>query len=153
MCWKIALILFVPIFALAETSPNYFLLTYSPGGSWNSTISYEEQPGLKKHHEYLQGLYVNDQLVMGGPVTGSAGEFLSVMLLRTGSLEEAEKLASQDPGVQMKLVKAEVIPWSVDMSSMRFVRRKPQPPVENPDQPFTVKRIDLESRLNLEDTD
>ncbi len=149
----IALVLFMPFIALAETEPNYFLLTYSAGGSWNSSISYKDQPGLRKHHEYLQGLHINDQFVMGGPVTGSGGEFLSVMLLRTGSLEEAEKLASQDPGVQTKLVKAKVIPWSVDMSSMRIVRRKPQPPIEDPDQSFRVKRIDLESRLNLEDTD
>lgn len=145
------LLLTMPLAGRAESDPNYFLLTYSPGSSWNTSISYEEQPGLKKHHEYLESLHINDQLVMGGPVPGPDGEFLSVMLLRTGSLEEAEKLASQDPGVQTRVVVAEVVPWSVEMSSMRFVRRKPQPPIHDPEQPFKVKRVDLETRLNIEE--
>ena len=88
---------------------------------------------------------------MGGPVVeidGSVPDFLSVMLLRTGSLEEAEKLIEQDPGVQMRLIYADVVPWSVTMSSMRFVRRKPQPRIDDPEQSFRVKRVDLEQPFN-----
>ncbi len=139
-----------PLVAFGESAANYFLVTYSSGSNWNSNISYQDQPGLKKHHEYLEILHINDQLVMGGPVPGD-GDFLSVMLLRTGSIEEAEKLVSQDPGVQTRVVSATVVPWSVDMSSMRFVRRKPQPPIDDPEQSFKVKRVDLETRLNIED--
>jgi uncharacterized protein YciI len=136
--------------AFAEDT-NYFLLKYLPGSSWNRSISYEEQPGLKKHHEYLKGLHINDILVMGGTVDdGDAGE-LSVMLLRTSSLEEAEKIASQDPGVQMRLVRAEVTAWNLNMSSMRFVQRRPYKRIEDPGQSFSIKRIDPESRLNISD--
>lgn len=73
------------------------------------------------------------------------------MLVRTGSLEEATKIATQDPGVQMRLIRAEVVPWTVTMSSMRFVHRRPRAPIRDPDQSFSIKRIDLESRLNIED--
>ncbi|MBL6690728.1 MAG: hypothetical protein ISP91_10075 [Pseudomonadales bacterium] len=133
-----------------ETS--YFLLLYTPGPSWNEALGYEKQPGLKKHHDYLKELHLNDQVVMGGPVVeDTTYDALSAMLLRTGSLEEAQKLAAQDPGVQMRLVRAQVMPWGVNMSSMRFVRRRPSQPIEDPDKSFSIKRVDPESRLNISD--
>jgi uncharacterized protein YciI len=127
---------------------NYFLIRYLPGENWNHTISYQDQPGLKKHHAYLQKLHIKDQVVMGGPVSGEPG---SLILVRTSSREQAETIARQDPGVETRIVKAEVTAWNVQMSSMRFVRRQPAPLIENPDQTFRLKRIDLESRLNIED--
>ena len=130
---------------------NYYLLTYLPGASWNEAISYEDQPGLKKHHEYLKELHINDLVVMGGVVPDVSQDFLSVMLLRTGSLEEAQQLAERDPGVLMRLVRASIVPWDVNMSSMRFVRRKARPPIQDPDESFSIRRIDPESRLNIED--
>ncbi len=149
--------LLVPSFVYADKqgdSPNYFLLTYARGNAWNEAMGYAEQPGLKKHHEYLEKLHINDQLVMGGEVLasepGHGNELLSVMLLRTGSIEEAEKLIEQDPGVQMRLVRGEVVPWNVTMSSLRFVRRKAQPPIDDPAQSFSIKRVDTESRLNID---
>ena len=99
------------LFLLCSTASgeetSYFLLLYTPGPSWNEALGYEKQPGLKKHHDYLKELHLNDQVVMGGPVVEDiAYDALSVMLLRTGSLEEAQKLAAQDPGMQMRLVRA-----------------------------------------------
>lgn len=136
---------------LMADEASYFLVIYTPGPSWNEALGYEKQPGLKKHHDYLKDLHINDQVVMGGSVMEDmAYEALSVMLLRTGSLEEAKSLTIQDPGVQMRLVRAQVLPWSVDMSSMRFVRRRPSQPIEDPDKPFSIKRVDPESRLNIQ---
>ncbi len=88
--------------------------------------------------------------MMGGPVSdGIVRGTLSMMLLRTGSLEAATRLTQQDPGVQMHLIRAEVIPWSVNMSSMRFVQRREPPNTSSPDQSFSIKRVDPESRLNI----
>ena len=98
----------------------------------------------------MRKLHVNDLVVMGGKVVEIGRHQLSVMLIRTGSMEEAEKLASQDPGVQQRLIRAEVLPWDVTMSSLRFVRRKPIKPINDPEQSFSIKRVDPESRLNIE---
>ncbi len=131
---------------------NYFLLIYTPGPSWNEQLGYENQPGLNKHHEYLKELHINDQVVMGGSVLEDVSyDALSVMLLRTGSLEEAQTMATQDPGVQMRLIRAQVLPWAVDMSSMRFIRRRPSQPIDDPDKSFSIRRVDPESRLNISD--
>lgn len=129
---------------------SYYLLTYYPGPSWNEALSYEQQPALKEHHEYVRKMHIDDLVVMGGEVVEAGRRQLSVMLIRTGSLEEAERLAGQDPGVQQRLVRAEVLPWDVTMSSMRFVRRKPIPRIDDPDQTFSIKRVDPESRLNID---
>ena len=45
----------------------------------------------------------------------------------------------------------ECIIGSHDMSSMRFVRRRPSQPIEDPDKSFSIKRVDPESRLNISD--
>ncbi len=152
--WMIGcLCLFGVSLAQAESQPNYFLLTYAKGSNWNESISYNDQPGLKKHHAYLQGLHINDQLVMGGPVAdveGVESDLVGVMLLRTASLEEAHSLVDQDPGVQARLVYPTLIPWDARISSMRFVRRKPMPDIDDPEQSFSIKRVDPESRINLD---
>lgn len=145
------LILLSALSAKAEDA-NYYLVTYFPGSSWNEALAYEDQPGLSRHHEYLRELYLDDILVMGGPVTdGIVRDTLSMMLLRTGSLEEANQIMQQDPGIQMHLIDGEVTPWSVNMSSMRFVQRRQPPTVTSPDQSFSIKRIDPESRINISD--
>lgn len=132
---------------LRAEEASYFFIRYLPGENWNHSISYEDQLGLKEHHAYLRKLHINDQVVMGGLVSGEPG---SLMLVRTGSREEVEAIARQDPGVITRIVNAEVTGWNVQMSSMRFVRRQPVPPIRDPDQTFRLKRLDPESRLNLE---
>jgi len=143
----IAALLVSPSLVAAEEA-NYFLIRYLPGENWNHSISYQEQPGLKQHHQYLSDRQKQNQLMMGGPVTGEPG---SLMLVRTGSLEEAQAIAQQDPGVKTNILKTEITAWDVQMSSMRFVRREPMPPLQNPEQSFRLKRVDPESRLNIDE--
>ncbi len=132
----------------AEGEANYFLIRYLPGESWNDSIPYADQPGLKKHHQYIQQLHAADMVVMGGSVVGEQG---GLVLVRTGSMDEARALVQQDPGIKTRLLQANVTGWDVNLSSMRFVRREKMAPIRDPDQVFRVKRIDLESRLNIED--
>ena len=137
----------VSLSLLAEEA-NYFLIRFLPGENWIPSISYQDQPGLLKHHSYLQKMHIKDQIVMGGLVSGEPG---SLMLVRTGSREEAEVIARQDPGVVTRILKAQITAWNVQMSSMRFVQRQPVQPIKDVDQTFRLKRVDPESRLNIED--
>ncbi len=133
--------------SVADDPVNYFMIRYLPGENWNQSISYEQQPGLKSHHEYLRSLYLKDQVLMAGPVKDAAG---GLALVRTGSLEEAQALVRQDPGVVTMILKTVITPWAVQMSSVRFARRQPMVPIKDPEQSFKLKRVDPESRLNLE---
>ncbi|MDA0788157.1 MAG: YciI family protein [Proteobacteria bacterium] len=125
---------------------GYFLVRYSPGVNWNHQISYSDQPGLKAHHEYLNKLYASDQLVLSGPlVSGSGG----MSLLRIDSLEAAGKLIERDPGIETRILEAELIPWDVELSSLVFAPRRAQSLPENLEGTYRLRRIDPESRLNL----
>lgn len=134
---------------LAEDA-NYFLIGYSAGASWNDAISYREQPGLKTHHDFIRDLNVGQRVVMAGSVPGSVAGFVGVVLLMTDSREEAESIVSQDPGIQTRQLGAVIIPWDVSLSSLQVLRRKPAVQIEDPDQSFSIKRLDPDSRLNIE---
>jgi uncharacterized protein YciI len=146
-------ILLLGVFLLAspqlsgEEQANYFLLRYLPGDNWVQNISYAKQPGLKAHHDYLRRLHINDQVVMGGTTLDTVG---SMMLVRSTSLEQVRTLVEFDPGVRTRIVSVELIPWDVTMSSMRPVRRKAEASSAEPGQSYRLKRIDLDSRLNIE---
>ena len=144
----------VVLLLLAQAQPGqaaqsgFFLVEYLPGEGFNPAISYRNQPGLRAHHAYLRKLHVNDQLVMGGAASGDA---VSVVLIRTATREEAEALINNDPAVATNQLRANVIDWSVDLSSMRFMPRQPMQPIADPDAPVRLRRIDSDSAINLED--
>ncbi len=131
---------------------GYFLVRYSPGINWNHQIGYMDQPGLMAHHEYLNKLHASDQLVLGGPLLSEPG---SMSLLRIGSLEEANRLVEMDPGIQTRILNAELIPWNVELSSLMFVPHReealPENPAESVEGNYRLRRIDPDSRINLND--
>lgn len=130
--------------------PSYYLFTYKPGASWNQRLSYLAQKGLTDHHLYLTELHANDVVVMGGEVDDEVDQAVAVYLVRAGSLDDAEKIAELDPGVQTKLVRVSVLPWQVSLSSIRIVKRRQPSAVNDPDETFTIKRLDPNSSLNQE---
>lgn len=134
--------------AVAESPPSFFLLTYSPGMNWNDAVPFAEQPGIKAHRTYLEGLYENDIVRMGGETADAPG---AVVLVRVGSKEEARSVASRDPAVINRILEVEVTGWRVDMSSMRHARRHQQP-VRDPYEPFRIERLDPDAPINLKDS-
>ncbi len=126
---------------------NYYLVQYRAGANFSQTLGYEKQPGLKSHHAYIRKLHVNDQVVMGGAVSG---DLVGVLLIKTSSRDEAEALIRTDPGVISNILVADVLAWDVSLTSMRVMRRKPMAAIEDPDAPFRLQRIDSESAINIE---
>ena len=118
--------------------------------SWNEQLSYLEQKGLADHHRYLGELHANDVVIMGGEVDDTARDAIAVYLVRAGSLDDADKIAQLDPGVQTRLVRVSVLPWYVSLSSVRIVKRRRPSVVNDPDETFTIKRLDPNSSLNQE---
>lgn len=55
---------------------------------------------LPDHLAYIQGLEVSGQLLMAGPLSDESGEEMQgagMLVLRAASMEEARKLAADDP--------------------------------------------------------
>ncbi|MEX2489170.1 MAG: YciI family protein, partial [Pseudomonadales bacterium] len=151
----IALIFMMPDIGHASAEANggadeavYYVLRYTPGDNWAEGTPYDEQPGIEAHFEYLGKLFEDRRLLMGGRIRD---ESTGLMILRTGSLEEAREVVENDPGVVEGIVNATVNTWDVRMSSMRWTRRRAPPVVQDPDEPWHLKRIDPSAPITLEE--
>ncbi|MDB5281501.1 MAG: cytosolic protein [Bacteroidota bacterium] len=97
-----------------EDKPTiYYVLFHSPGAKWVSSLSFQEQPGVMDHVNYMAGFLESKKLVEGGPFLDNSGG----MMVFNGTKEEAEKIANADPAVKAGLLKVVVRPWMVAMSS------------------------------------
>lgn len=66
----------------------------------------------REHLAYLASLRDSGQIVTNGPVLDQPDEALrGLAIYRTGSLEEARRLAEQDPAVLAGRLAAEVMTW------------------------------------------
>lgn len=135
--------------ALAEETPNYYLVTYGPGLSWDASVAFDSQPGMKAHLSYLSRLHDNDIVLMEGPLVDAEG---AVMLVRTGSMEQAKRIVEEDPAIINRILTATVQGWRVEMSSMRQFKRV-VPDVKGPNEPFKVERIDPNAPITLKQED
>ena len=68
------------------------------------------EPHLPDHLAYLAELKARGQLLLAGPATDKTGGFV---LLRAGSLAEAEAIAQADPLVARSLDRCEVREWNI----------------------------------------
>lgn len=140
----IVMLLTAPL-ALAEAGPRYFIVNYAPGHKWRKSLSFDQQPGIKAHRRYVRRLNDDHMVVMAGPLVDARG---AMLLLRTDSLGEAEKLVARDPAVLAHILAARVTGWRVEISSMPNYRRV-VPQVQLPDKPFRIDRIGPEPPSEL----
>lgn len=145
----VVIMLIAPVTS-AVADDNYFVLTYTPGKNWVSGTSYEEQADIQGHLDYLDRLFEERRLVMGGRYRDRP---LGLMIFRGDSLAEAQAVAENDPGVIAGIVDVTVNIWDVRMSGMRWTKSRPPPVVQDPDEPWHLKRIDPSGPVNLEKRD
>jgi uncharacterized protein YciI len=98
----------------AGQPPVYFVLVHSPGPKWQAGLSFQEQPGVDEHVRYMGELFERGLMVMGGPFLDDSG---GMMISRTQTIEEARRLARDDPAVRSGLLNVKVHPWLVPMRS------------------------------------
>jgi len=145
---SLVLLLLAPM-VFADQTANFYLVTYSPGANWDRSVAFDKQPGMKAHLDYLAGLHDDDIVLMEGPLVNRQA---AVMLVRTGSMEQANRIVQQDPAVINKILSGSVEGWQVEMSSMRQYRRV-IPDIKSPNEPFKVERRDPNAPINLNPDD
>ncbi len=91
----------------------YQVLFHSPGEKWIDSLSFQKQPGVIEHVNYMATFLQSKKLVEGGPFLDNSGG----MMVLSGTTEEAEKIANEDPAVKSGLLKVTVRPWMVVMST------------------------------------
>ena len=92
--------------------PTYFVLLHTPGPKWRSDLPVFQQPGIADHGRYLGGLKASGALVMAGPFLDNSG---GMAILEAASLEEASRIANDDPAVKAGLLRVTVRPWLVGL--------------------------------------
>lgn len=122
---------------------TYYLLNYAPGTAWNSETGLR-QKDLAEHQTYLMTLFNNDYLVLAG---GLEQEAETLIVLRSETLEQARRLASQDPAVQSNVLAVSVKSWRINKSSVRFVSRRSPDNSAVKEGPFILKRLNPQAPL------
>lgn len=83
----------------------------------------------REHLAYQASLREADHVVTNGPVVEQADESLrGLAFYRTGSLEEARRLAEEDPAVRAGRLEVDIMWWYCPAGTMR----EPGKPVEAP---------------------
>jgi uncharacterized protein len=94
--------------------PHYYVVFHSPGPKWVKEKRYNEQPDFMVHVKYMSDLHEKGKVLISGPfmeVEGGLNGRLApggMIVLRTKSLEEAARLAKDDPTVKSGMINAEV---------------------------------------------
>lgn len=93
-----------------------FVVLHSPGPAWVAGKGPFEQPGLQAHVDHYRQLLAAGKLALGGPHLDAKG---GGMMIPAAGVSEAEisRFASEDPAVKSGLLKVEVRPWLIGMSS------------------------------------
>jgi uncharacterized protein len=111
----VAAALAVPASA-AETPPNmttYYFGVLMKGPQWTA----EETPDRAKvqagHLAHLQAMWKAGKLVLAGPLA-DAGDWRGVLIYRTKTLEEAQRLAGDDPAVAAGRLVVTMHPWMIE---------------------------------------
>jgi uncharacterized protein YciI len=92
-----------------------FLVFRNPGPSWVPGLPSRQQPLWDQHASFMDGLFEQGRIVLGGPYA----DYSRVLLVVTArDSKEAQELLRDDPwAVQGILVESEVIEWSIFLDS------------------------------------
>lgn len=94
---------------------TWFVLHHVAGPAVPAGASVFEQPAIGEHVEFLQRRIAAGELVAAGPLPNDPNEGMTV--LDVASLEEAQRLATQDDGaVVAGVLQVTVRPWRVVMA-------------------------------------
>ena len=103
--------------AMVEDAPTemaeYFVVFLKRGPKWTAEMTPEIEKVLEGHFANIKKLTREGKLAVAGPFFGQEGEgaLAGLFIFKVDSIEEAIRLAEQDPGVQAGRFTFEAITW------------------------------------------
>ncbi|MEZ4838696.1 YciI family protein [Flavobacterium sp.] len=94
---------------------TFFVLFHTPGKNWVASLPFKEQPNVMEHVKYMSTFLESKKLIMGGPFLDNSG---GMMIYSCEKIEEALKIANDDPCVKNGLLNVEVKQWFVPMKTI-----------------------------------
>jgi len=102
--------------AAAELPPNmttYYFGVLIRGPKYSAEESAERAKIQEGHMAHLTAMWKAGKLVLAGPLVDD-GDWRGVLIYRTKTLEEAQKLANDDPAVKAGRLVVTMHPWMVE---------------------------------------
>ena len=92
---------------------EYFVVLLKRGPKWTAEMTPEIEKVLEGHFANIKKLTKEGKLTVAGPFFGQEGEgaLAGLFIFKVDSIEEAIRLAEQDPGVQAGRFTFEAITW------------------------------------------
>ena len=100
-----------------EGMKTYYLGLLRKGNARTPNSTPELQKLQEAHLNHLTSPAKSGKPVMAGPLTDN-GDVRGIMVFVTETLEEAKRLAEQDPAVKAGRLKVEIHPWFAKSGSM-----------------------------------
>jgi uncharacterized protein YciI len=85
-----------------------FVVIYTPGPAWLAGKPVREQPFYREHGRYMQQVFADKRLIMGGPFLDNQG---GLGILDVASVAQADEIVAHDPAVLAKVFQPHVHPW------------------------------------------
>lgn len=100
----------------AEMPPNmttYYFGVLMKGPKWSAEATPERASIQEGHMAHLQAMWKAGKLVLAGPLADD-GDWRGVLIYRTKTLDEAQRLANDDPAVKAGRLVVTLHPWMVE---------------------------------------
>jgi len=92
---------------------TYYLVFLKRGPNWTAEMTPEIEKVLEGHFANIKKMTDEGKLVLAGPFLEQTGDsaLAGLFIFRVDSIEEAIRLAEQDPGVMSGRFIYEIVPW------------------------------------------
>jgi uncharacterized protein YciI len=91
---------------------TYYFGVLVRGPKWSTEETPERTSIQEGHMAHLQAMWKAGKLVLAGPLADD-GDWRGVLIYRTKTLEEAQRLANDDPAVKAGRLVVTLHPWMV----------------------------------------
>jgi len=115
-----------------EMPPNmttYYFGVLMKGPKWTTQETPERTKIQEGHMAHLTAMWKAGKLVLAGPL-GDDGDWRGVLIYRTKTLDEAQRLANDDPAVQAGRLAVTMHPWMVERGILPDPLEGPAKPAE-----------------------
>jgi|SRR5262252_2617411 len=112
----VSMLTLAPIRAAGENMTTVYLVLLKKGPAWTAEETPETKALQKAHLKNIQMMWEAKKLIIAGPIDDA--DLRGIFVFKAASVEEARKLASEDPAVKAGRLVAEVYPWWVDKRAL-----------------------------------
>jgi uncharacterized protein len=98
--------------SLPPNMTTYFFGVLVKGPKWSPEDTPERAKIMEGHLAHLRAMNTAGKLVLAGPLLDD-GDWRGILIYRTKSIEEAQRLADDDPAVKAGRLQVTMHPWLV----------------------------------------